>query len=123
MERIKQILEDYHVASGQKVNLSKSSITFGKKVDQDQRDLIRVVTGINNTGGEGIYLGLPETFVGSKVSTLSFLEERVSKKINSWSTKFLSQGGKEVMIKAVSMALPTYTMSCFLLSKTLYVRR
>lgn len=64
-------------------------------------------------------MGLPETFIGSKVSTLSFLEQKVSKRINSWSNKFLSQGGNEIMIKAVALALPTYSMACFKIPKSL----
>jgi len=116
---INQILQEYSRVSGQKVSFSKSSIVFGHKVETETRNLIKEITGITKEGGTGLYLGLPEAFIGSKIETLRFLEEKVAEKINSWSSKFLSQGGKEVMIKAVAMALPTYTMSCFLLPKTL----
>lgn len=48
-----------------------------------------------------------------------FLKERIAHKVDGWQNKFLSAGGKEVLLKAVALALPTYTMACFLLPKTI----
>jgi len=39
--------------------------------------------------------------------------------INSWSSKYLSKAGCEVMIKYVLQIIPTNVMSIFLLLKTL----
>ena len=35
------------------------------------------------------------------------------KKLQGWEGKLLSQVGREVLIKAMAQALPTYTISCF----------
>jgi hypothetical protein len=40
--------------------------------------------------------------------------------INGWKEKFLAQAGKEVLLRVVIQAIPTYTMSVFQLPKTLY---
>ena len=40
-------------------------------------------------------------------------------KIDSWYNRFLSQARKEIMLKAVISALPTYTISCFMLPKVI----
>lgn len=114
-----QILSKYSLVSGQRINYQKSSIYFGKHIPRARRHEIKEKLGIENTGGEGFYLGLPESFGGSKVTILSYLKENLSKRIHGWQTKYLSPGGKEVMLKAVAMALPTYTMACFLIPKTI----
>lgn len=62
-----------------------------------------------------MYLGLPEKKLWFKEKGICLCPRRLTKRINSWSAKFLSQGGKEVLIKSVAQAIPTYVMSCFLL--------
>ena len=49
--------------------------------------------------------------------------------MDSWYNNFLSQAGKEVLLKSAITALPTYAMSCYMLPKglireiTTYMRR
>ncbi|KAG7564174.1 Ribonuclease H domain [Arabidopsis suecica] len=118
-EVILGILKKYEAVSGQQINFLKSSIQFGHKVDENIKDEIKATLGITNIGGMGSYLGLPESLGGSKTKIFSFVRDRLQTRINGWSAKFLSKGGKEVMIKSVAAALPTYVMSCFRLPKTI----
>ena len=55
----------------------------------------------------------------SKKAAFSFIKDRVWQKINSWSRKCLSKAGKEVMIKSVLQAIPSYVMSIFRLPNSL----
>ena len=111
-------MEEYILASGQRVNYQKFSITFGKNIPEGIKTEVKKKLRIEQEGGQGIYLGLPESFKGSKVSILQYLRERLRQRVSSWQNHFLSPGGKEVLLKAVEMALPTYTMACFKLSTT-----
>ena len=39
--------------------------------------------------------------------------------MQGWKERLLSQGGREVLIKAILQAMPTFTMGCFKLPKSL----
>lgn len=65
------------------------------------------------------YLGMPSVIGRSKKEIFSVIGERVWKRINGWGEKMLSKAGKEVLIKSVLQAIPTYIMSCFSLPKYL----
>lgn len=86
---------------------------------KEKQDLTKQKLGISKEGGQGRYLGLPEDFGGPKVTMMKYLKDNMAQKIKGWQNGFLSPGGKEVMLKAVAFALPTYTMACFLVPKTI----
>jgi hypothetical protein len=48
-----------------------------------------------------------------------FFFNKVWKRLQDWKLKFLSQAGKEILLKAVIQAIPTYCMSVFLLPRAL----
>ena len=63
------------------------------------------------------YLGLP-TAVGRITSgTFDHIDGRIRGKMNGWSEKNLACAGREVLLKTVIQAIPTYSMSCFKLTK------
>ena len=59
------------------------------------------------------YLGLPTFVSGSKKNVFKYIHERLLKKLKGWKEGFLSQAGREVLIKAIAQAIPTYAMQCF----------
>ncbi|XP_056864246.1 uncharacterized protein LOC130511334 [Raphanus sativus] len=112
-EELVRIIDVYGSASGQQLNKEKSSVLFGSKVIASIKSDLKRSLGITKEGGMGMYLGMPEKICGSKKQVFSFVQDRMNGRINSWSGRLLSKGGKEVQIKSVAQAIPTYVMSCY----------
>ena len=63
------------------------------------------------------YLGTP-VYVGQcRTKVFAYLKERIWLRIQGWKEKMLSWAGKEILVKAVAQAIPTYVMGCFDLTK------
>jgi ribonuclease HI len=114
-----EVLKTYEDATGQEINLSKSEVFFSRNISKAaQEDLSRLM-GVRHVLGTGTYLGLPSLVGRSKKNTFAYIKDRIWKKINSWRCRPLSKAGKEVMVKSVLQAIPTYVMSIYLLPETL----
>ncbi|XP_042939532.1 uncharacterized protein LOC122274570 [Carya illinoinensis] len=99
--------------------MDKTSMVFSRNVSDDEKDEIRNLWGGSAMQQYEKYLGLPPMTGRKKFTTFSKIKSRVWKKLQCWKAKQLSQGGKEVLLKAVTIAIPTYAMSCFKLPDSL----
>lgn len=113
------ILGVYESASGQKINPDKSSVFFNPNTSHAARDEILNSLGPMQDSRHKKYLGLPSLIGKSKSQVFAEIKERVGRKLAGWKGKLLFIGGREILIKAVAQVVPTYTMSCFQLPKTL----
>ena len=59
------------------------------------------------------YLDLPAVVERKRKASLNYIKERVWSKLQGWKEKLLSQAGREILLKAVVQAIPTFAMSCF----------
>ncbi|KAA3465639.1 reverse transcriptase [Gossypium australe] len=105
---MKGVLQDYETCSGQCVNFSKSTIIFSLNSTEEVKAEVSRLLGVRVATNPERYLGLPNMIGRRK-------KESISKRIDGWSNRMLSQGGKEVFIKSALQAIPTFAMSCFLL--------
>lgn len=115
----KEILREFKNCSRQCVNFDKSTIFFSAHTLEEDRRLVVNILRVRNLNEPERYLGLPNMVGRRKKESFQNLKDRLKKHIDNWSNRYLSQGGKEVFIKTILQAIPTYTMACFLLSKVL----
>ncbi|XP_071902615.1 uncharacterized protein [Coffea arabica] len=115
-EEIMRILKCYERASGQQINIEKSSVFLSKNIAQTEAEAVLRPLGNIQLVTQSKYLGLPMVIGISKNSVLMFIKEKMCKKLQSWKGKMLSSTGKEVLLKSVALALLSYAMSVFKLS-------
>ncbi|XP_074361973.1 uncharacterized protein LOC141702164 [Apium graveolens] len=112
-----RLLEIYSKASGKVINFSKSEICFGKRVDQILKKTIVKIMGVSMVENFGQYLGFPSIVGRNKKNVFQTLKDRVWKKIKGWKGSLFSSAGREILIKFVVQAIPSYVMSCFRIPK------
>lgn len=119
MHVMKDILNTYEAASGEAIILPKSEIFYSRNVPDTLKNNITNILGVQAILGTGKYIGMPSMIGRDRTATFAYIKDRVWQRINSWSSKYLSKVGREVMIKSVLQAIPSYVMSLFQLPTTL----
>ena len=111
--KVTKILEDYERESGQKLNREKTSLFFRKNTKAEVQEAVKDMFGAQIILQHEKYLGLPPLVGRGKKKAFNHIKDQVGRKIASWKGKLLSPAGREILIKAVAQATPTYTMNCF----------
>jgi hypothetical protein len=111
------IFSAYEVASGQKVNLQKSSIFFDKGSRDDDKIVLKQVIGLTQKSLVRDISDYRLLLVDQRRALLSIVRECSRGKISDWKGQGLSKAVKEVLVKSVLQATPTYSMSYFQLPK------
>ena len=88
-------------------------------LDGAVQEQIRQTLGLVRVDFDAKYLCLPTPDGRQRAERFQPVKDRLAKRISSWSEKFLSSGTKEILIKSITQAIPTYMMSVFQLSNTL----
>ena len=117
-ECLTNILRMYEEALGQRLSNSKTSLFFSKTTTQRDRDALLARACIPASQRYDTYLGLPGLVGKSQILAFRSIIDRVEK-VAGLEAKISFPGRKEVLLKYLIQAILTYSMSSFLLLKTL----
>ncbi|KAF5442887.1 hypothetical protein F2P56_035499 [Juglans regia] len=88
--RLHNIISLYESASGQRLNLEKSSIFFSKNTRHEIQSSILSIAGIKASGPFERYLGLPSYIGRSKSRAFFPILDRIKAQMSRWKTNLLS---------------------------------
>lgn len=106
---IRNALSCYSKASGQVINLHKSSVTFSPNMTPLQKILVFDILGLQHIESHDIYPGLP-AFVGcSKRRVFDGIKQQVWRKLQAWKGNFFLCWGEGDLNQS---SCPIYSSIC-----------
>jgi hypothetical protein len=109
---LKAILRSFELVSGLKVNFSKSCV-LGVNVSNDFIRLASVFLNCKVGSVPFKYLGLPVGANPKRVTTWEPLLDVLRQRLGKWGNKYVSLGGRIVLLNAVLNAIPIFYLSFF----------
>lgn len=101
------------------INKDKTDVMYSSNTATNVKMQIMAELSITHITQNEKYSGQPVPIGKSRKLAFEHIKQRIWARIQGWQEKLLSKTGKEILIKAVAQAIPTYAMSCFDLSKGL----
>ncbi|XP_057418855.1 uncharacterized protein LOC130713070 [Lotus japonicus] len=105
------LLNTFSLASGQRINIQESGLICNRALEHQRGGQLASILNIQVWESPGVYLGLPAIWGRNKTHSLAWLKDRIEGKMTGWKEVLLNQAGKEILIKAVIQAIPTYAMA------------
>ncbi|PON34456.1 hypothetical protein PanWU01x14_344160, partial [Parasponia andersonii] len=81
-------------------------------MQEDDKNMMSDVLGIRGTVSHDTYVG-PRTVLGRNKYKLLRNKRRVWKRVQGWTCGLFSAGRREVLVKSILQAVPSYLMSIF----------
>lgn len=100
-------LDQFYTMTGLKVNLHKSDIMLAG-VSDVQSAQITQMTGMSINHHTVSYLGLPLSTSKISINQCLPLYEKITARLNCWTSRTLSQAGRLTLIKSVIFSMHVY---------------
>jgi len=116
---LKALLRGFEVASGLKVNFFKSCL-IGVNGDRDFMDMACDFLNCSEGTLSFKYLGLPVGANSRRCATWQPLLDLLNRRLNNWGNKFISLGGRIVLLNSVLNSIPIYYLSYMKMPSTVW---
>ncbi|KAK4397798.1 hypothetical protein Sango_1255300 [Sesamum angolense] len=93
MQTLVWVLENYAVASGQEINLEKSSIVISHNIGEEHQRILATILGVRVVLKHEKYHGLPAIASKSRSQLFQSVRDRIWARIDKWNSILLSQAG------------------------------
>ncbi|KAA3464776.1 reverse transcriptase [Gossypium australe] len=93
---LKDILKVYESCLGQCINFDKSTIFYSTNTNEESKAAVLRLLGVRCSSSPEKYLGLPNMVGRRKNEAFQNLVDRIASRIESWSSRLLSQGGRSL---------------------------
>ncbi|XP_021726206.1 uncharacterized protein LOC110693390 [Chenopodium quinoa] len=117
-EIVRDCLDRFCVASGQKVSLPKSRVFFSQNVHKDAQKGISEALGMDVTEDLGFYLGMPTLTNTVTKQTYAYLCEKIDRRLSGWKSKYLSLAGRVTLAKSAITTMANYSMQSAKIPRT-----
>jgi len=107
---MKQCLQKFCAASGQRISYQKSRIFFSPNTNEAVIAEVCNTLDIQQTMDFGRYLGVPTLHGRTTKATYYDVLDKVEKRLAGWKTKCLSLAGRATLIQSTVTAIPAYVM-------------
>ena len=109
LRNVRVILSCYEAMSGMKINFEKSEI-FSVGLSTVEMNVVAEMLGCKSGVLPMKYLGMPVSCHKISKAQLSYVCEKIEKRLGIWQCEYLSSGGKSTLIDSCLSSIPMYTM-------------
>ncbi|XP_024636248.1 uncharacterized protein [Medicago truncatula] len=107
---ISDLFDPFGLASGLKINLSKSRADYSAGTPQTKINRLTSISGIRSTTSLDKYLSFPILKRRAKQSDFLYIIEKMQTRLAYWKNKLLNKPGRLTLASSVLSAIPSYYM-------------
>lgn len=96
---LKSIIMEYCRASGQRININKSTLTVNRGANENTVSAIVMELHIPIATDLGKYLALPSMWSWSKKATLGYLKSLIQEKLQGWRSKLWIMQVRKILLR------------------------